>query len=291
MYMHNHAYWWPRGGCAIRLVVKLGSSSVVDSTGWPDARALWQFCMQVRQLLTMGHDVVVVSSGAVATGTALLGSTSRPRPVRAAVGQAHLIGLYRRFLGPRAVAQLLVLRHDLERGAAALRATLEALLAAGVLPIVNENDAVSRPETAIGENDQVAAQLAVLMAAHRLVLLSDVDGLYPPGGSDGDPPLPHLDWASCADWLASLDGNAVPSRSPWGRGGLGAKLQAALLAAGADVPTVVARGRSPRVLLDVVEGRPVGTWIGPAPPASWPREHRAPVPALGGEEAHGDAGS
>jgi glutamate 5-kinase len=273
------------------LVVKLGSSSVVDPTGWPDASALWQFCMQVRQILTMGHEVVVVSSGAVATGTALLGSASRPRSVRAAVGQAHLIGLYRRFLGPRAVAQLLVLRHDLELGATSLRSTLEALLGSDVLPIVNENDAVSRPDNAIGENDQVAAQLAVLMAAHRLVILSDVDGLYPPGGQDGDAPLPHLDWAACADWLQSLGAEPAPVGSPWGRGGLAAKLQAALLAAAARVPTVVACGRRPRVLLDLVEGRPVGTWIGPTTVAGLRVEPRGPVSVVGGEDAHGDAGS
>jgi glutamate 5-kinase len=243
----------------VRLVVKVGTSSLVGPDGLPEPAAIWQLCMQIRHLTSLGHQVVLVSSGAVATGTALVGHAGLSRQALAAVGQAHLIGLYREFLGVRTVAQLLVLKPDLEPPGTELRQTLLDLLNARVLPVVNENDVVSRTETAVGENDTVAAALACLVQADLLVLLSDVDGVYdePPGAF-----LPHLDLDEARRWLSG-GSRRLTAGSRWGRGGMQTKLEAAVRAGEAGIPTVIARARRARVLQDLVDGMPVGTRVEP----------------------------
>jgi glutamate 5-kinase len=262
--MTGHTGSKPRHrGTIVRVVVKVGSSSLLDADGAPEPAAVWQLAMQLRYAMTAGHQAVLVSSGAVAVGEALLGGSGASREARAAVGQAHLIGLYREFLGARMVAQVLVLKPDLTGpGDVGLRQTLEDLLAAGILPIVNENDVVSRPHTAVGENDAVAAAIARLIGADLLLLLSDVEGVYDP---DGVPPtlIAELDPDGARRLLAAGTDGVVARSSRWGRGGMRTKLQAAVEASLAGIPTRIARARRPRVVLEAVEGMPVGTLVRP----------------------------
>lgn len=256
----------------MRLVVKVGSSSLVGPDGWPDSTVIGQLCLQIRRLMAEAHEVVLVSSGAVATGSALIGARSSNRSAQAAVGQAHLMGVYRRFLGTRSIAQVLVLKPDLEpQTPSPLRYTLEDLWAAGVLPVVNENDVVSRPDTELGENDRVAALLARLVQADVLVLLSDVDGVYEtlPGARGPSRPLSRLDWTAI-EALLEASPESLAKGSSWGRGGMRSKLEAAMHVARDGIPTVIAHARQPQVLLEVARFASVGTWIGRPKPTSRP---------------------
>jgi glutamate 5-kinase len=254
------------------VVVKVGTSSITDDDGAIDRSAVAKVCGDIADLRALGHDVVLVSSGAIAAGLPALGMTARRRPRDAqtlqavsAVGQARLMEVYHRALGDLGVVPGQVLLAPLDftvrRQYLHARSTLERLLELGVLPIVNENDAVADEEIRYGDNDRIAALVAQLVGASTLVLLTDAAGLF-----TSDPRLDEE--ASLIEEVIELDRDleaaAGGSGSNRGSGGMATKVAAAKIAAWSGVRTVIAAADRPRVLADALAGvAGVGTVVQP----------------------------
>lgn len=252
-------------GTPKRVVAKIGTASITDATGNISGAAIAKLADEVAGLRREGHEVVVVSSGAVASGVAALGMTARPSDIRtlqavSAVGQARLVERYRAELDRHGLicAQLLVDPFDfVERSQYLhLRATIQRLFELGVIPIVNENDAIANDELRYGDNDRIAALLANGAGADVLVLLTDLDGLYTADPRvDADAilvPLVHAD-----DPLLSIA--AGGGGSGRGSGGMASKLTAARMASWSGVRSVIARAARPGVLAGAVSDELVGT--------------------------------
>ena len=222
------------------LVVKVGSSSLITASGGLDAARLGALV----DALAARPGLVLVSSGAIAAGLAPLGLSKRPRDLAtqqaaASVGQAELVHAYSLAFGRhgRTVGQVLLTADDVVRRAHYRNAqtTLERLLALGVVPVVNENDAVATDEIRFGDNDRLAALVAHLVRADALVLLSDVTGLY-----DGDPRLPGSSLISEVGPGFDLASVAVGGAgSTVGTGGMASKLDAARVATAAGIPVLL----------------------------------------------------
>ncbi len=248
-----------------RVVVKVGSSLLASGKGIDEA-SLGRLAGEVSDLHSTKHEVVVVSSGAVAAGTARLDLSQKPRTIRqrqaaAAVGQIGLMAMYQRCLGAQGliVAQVLLTHDDLANRRRHLNArhTFEELLGAGVVPVVNENDTVADEEMRFGDNDNLSALVATLVSADLLVMLSDVEGLFTcdPRLEPGARLIPVV--GTIGDQIQALAG---ASASAVGTGGMASKLQAARKATAAGIPCVVADGRSPGVLAAVFDpGQSAGT--------------------------------
>ncbi|MGZ4294118.1 MAG: glutamate 5-kinase [Solirubrobacteraceae bacterium] len=258
------------------VVVKLGSSTLVNEAGRARPRVFTQVASDAAALSSSGTPVVIVSSGAIATGLSGLGrspGSDRLAELQAAsaVGQPLLHRRWERALrrsGARA-AQVLLTAGDIHRRDSYVNArrTLEALLRWGVVPVVNENDSTATDEITFGDNDSLAAQVAVLLRARLLVLLTDVDGLY-----DRDPRLPgarRIDEVSDHSLLAGLEVDR--GRSSWGSGGMRSKVVAAEMASAGGVACVIGSGRRPGALRDAAAGLPAGTHFtpNPSPLSSW----------------------
>jgi len=246
----------------VRIVVKVGSSSLSTVHGGLDLDRLDLLVEALAGARRRGDEVVLVSSGAIATGLAPLGLSTRPRDLAtqqaaASVGQGLLIGRYTERLASHGfvVGQVLLTADDVTRRNHYRNAyqTLARLLELGVLPVVNENDTVATSEILFGDNDRLAALVAHLVHADRLVLLSDVDGLY-----DGDPDARGSQLITDVRSEADLDGvQIVRARSSHiGTGGMVTKLEAARIATGAGIDVVLAA--TPSVATVLTGGR-VGT--------------------------------
>ena len=252
---------------ARRIVVKVGSSSLSTAAGGLDAGRLDALVDVLAGLAASGREVVLVSSGAIATGLAPLGLTRRPRDLAtqqaaASVGQGLLIGRYAAAFGRhgRTVGQVLLTVDDVTRRAHYRNAyrTLRKLLDLGTVPIVNENDTVATNEIRFGDNDRLAALVAALVHADLLVLLSDVDALW-----TGDPARPdsrRIEEVQHGDDLAGvrLGGRG---RAKVGTGGMVTKVEAARIATGAGIPVVLTDAR---LAAQVFAGERVGTLFHPA---------------------------
>ena len=248
-----------------RLVVKVGSSSLVDDAGVLAPRKL---AKTVRDLVAVheGRAAVLVSSGAIAAGFRALGVERRPRDMpglqaAAAVGQGRLMGEYARLFAKHGVvaAQVLLTREDVVRRRQFVNArnTLERLLSAGVVAVVNENDTVATEEIRFGDNDHLAALVAVMVRADLLVLLSDVEGIY---SRD-----PQRDGATLLPEVTDLGAvEATGPSSALGLGGMASKVEAARVATAAGTGVVVARAGERDVLGRILAGEPIGTWVPPA---------------------------
>jgi glutamate 5-kinase len=247
-----------------RLVVKIGTSSLVDASGKMVRSGLAKV---VRDLAAVSDDggraCVLVSSGAVASGLAALGLARRPGRLRAlqaaaAVGQGRLFSEYARLFSRQDLlaAQVLLTQDDFVRRRQFVNAqnTLEHLLSAGAIPVVNENDTVATEEITFGDNDRLAALVAIMVKSDLLVLLSDVDGIY-----TTDPRKHGAKFV--AEVLDPVHVRATGSRSTFGSGGMASKLQAAGLATAAGIPTVVAPASRKDVLSKILAGQPLGTWL------------------------------
>lgn len=248
-------------------VVKVGSSSLRGGDGRLDRGQVHALAEQVLAARSAGTRIVLVSSGAVAAGMGLLGLTRRPLDLPtlqacAAVGQGELIQAYQQVLATEGTSagQILLTQDDFVRRSRYLsaRTTLQRLLDIGVLPVVNENDAVATDELAYGDNDHLAALVASMLDAQLLVLLSDVPGLY-----DRDPR--HEAGAQLVtrvDDVDTLDVNRIGGVGSYvGSGGMRTKVQSARVAVRSATHAVVADARRPGVLRDVLEGGEVGTWF------------------------------
>ena len=247
------------------VVVKIGSSTLVDEYGAIDRAFIADLCRQVVALRKAGKSVVVVSSGAAAAGMERLGFTQRPTDMPslqacAACGQAALTEVYADVLRSEGIAcgQVLLTRRDVvdREGYLNARNTLERLLELGVVPVVNENDTVSVAEFAFGDNDMLGAIVATLIGADLYVIMSDIDGFYTANPSVyADAQLiEHVDHID-EDILAMAGG----AGSSVGTGGMLTKLRAARALLAAGIPTVICKGRQSDVLIDVVGGKKVGT--------------------------------
>ncbi|MEZ4408370.1 MAG: glutamate 5-kinase [Polyangiales bacterium] len=240
------------------VVVKIGSGVLTDPRGGIDPAVLDGIAAEVADLAAQRRRVVVVSSGAIALGREALGFTSRPRRMDqlqacAAAGQGRLIRLWSEALGARGkvVAQVLLTHSDFADRSRYLnaRGAMEALLARGAVPVINENDTVSVDEIAFGDNDSLSAQVANLLKADALVMLSVAPGLL-----DGDARVPVV-----AAGDRAVDAMVRAGTSSVGTGGMVTKLRAARAASDAGATAVIAPGRQPGVLSALFRGEDVGT--------------------------------
>ncbi len=252
------------------LVVKIGSSTLVDPDGQLREGVLAARVAELVAARAQGWKPVLVSSGAIACGFGRMGITERPSTLpdlqaASAVGQGELFARYiRAFTAVDAIpAQILLTSADLEQRASYLNArqTLARLLEWGVVPVINENDTTATDELTFGDNDVLAAQVAILLRAGALLLLTDREGLYGPG-ADGQPELigeVPPDVSPSDMLLADLSGSGM------GRGGISSKLAAATMATAAGVRVVIASGAMEGVVTAAATGAPVGTRFAPGP--------------------------
>jgi glutamate 5-kinase len=257
------------------VVIKLGSSIVADDAGVPRDDVLGHVCEQAAALHATGHEVVIVTSGAIARGIGVMGLTARPRAIdelqaASAVGQGQLYRVYDELLRDRgiATAQVLLTFHDIsgerERYLNA-RQTLRKLLDWHVVPVVNENDTTATDEITFGDNDLLAAQVAILLNAELLVLLTSTDGVYTTDPR-ADPSAEVVPLVEDFALLESLD--IRQTTTTLGSGGMRSKVVAAEMATAAGISAVVANGLTPGTIADAVAGEPVGTRF-PAREARW----------------------
>lgn len=249
-----------------RIVVKIGSSSLTREDGGLDLNRIDSVARLVARWRTPGKEILIVSSGAVAAGLDPLGFSSRPRDLAsvqaaAAMGQGLLVARWQAAFQAHHldVAQLLLTTEDvmLRQHYTNVRASLDRLLGLGVVPIINENDAVTTREVRFGDNDRLASYMAQMVAADALVLLTDVDGLYtaPPS----HPGSELIREVTSTDQLHSVLVTGAASKI--GSGGMVTKVQAATMAASSGIGVVLA---SADHLGEVLSGEDVGTWFEPS---------------------------
>jgi glutamate 5-kinase len=252
-------------------VVKLGSSVVAEESGDLRLSVVARICEEVAELHREGVDVVVVTSGAIARGMRLLGLGARPAAIQdlqaaSAVGQGRLYRTYDELLRERALqtAQVLLTFFDMSARSHYLNArrTLQKLLEWRIVPVINENDTTTTDEISFGDNDFLAAQVAVLVAADLLVLLTDTEGLYT-ADPRRDPGASLVREVSDPEELGDLEIGHAPT--PLGSGGMRSKVVAAEMASAAGIATVIGSGLVPGVLARAWAGEPTGTRFAPQP--------------------------
>lgn len=249
----------------MRIVVKVGTSTLAHVGGRLNIRRVEMLCKVLSDMKNAGNEVILVSSGAIGMGVGKLSLQEKPKDIptkqaAAAVGQCELMYTYDKLFSEynHTVAQLLLTGADFahEDRSQNLRNTLLRLLSMEVLPVVNENDTVATEEIKVGDNDTLSAMVAVAADAELLILLSDIDGLYTAD--------PHR----CAD--AQLIGQVEQltpeimalgggEGSSLGTGGMKTKLHAAQICTESGCDMVIANGTDPRLLYEIMEGKPVGT--------------------------------
>ena len=249
----------------MRIVIKIGTSTLAHPTGHLNIRRVEQLCKIMSDIKNAGHELILVSSGAIGMGVGKLGLRERPKDIpskqaAAAVGQCELMYTYDKLFSEyhHTVAQLLITGDDTANDTRRLNFTntLNRLLELGALPIINENDTVATDEIVIGDNDTLAAIVARSVHAEMLILLSDIDGLY-----TADPHT-HPE-AKLLHHVTGIDDHireiAGISSSTQGTGGMVTKLHAADICLGCGCKMVIANGNNPGNLYDILEGKPVGT--------------------------------
>lgn len=243
-----------------RIVLKFGSGILSAQSGIGlSRRQIARLAREVGALVRAGHQCVIVSSGAVAAGLATLGLAARPKQLAAkqacaAVGQSQLMHAYASAFATQglAVAQLLLTHNDLDSRTRHVNArnTLAHLLARGhVVPIINENDSVAVEELNFGDNDRLSAEVAILIGADLLIILTSVDGLQDAQGRI----------VPLVKDFSEVSGLVRPDKGHVSTGGMVTKLQAAQLAVKAGIPTVIASGRKAGLVAAIVAGQRVGT--------------------------------
>ncbi len=253
----------------MRIVIKVGTSTLAHKSGRLNIRRVELLCKVLSDLKNSGHQIILVSSGAIGMGVGKLGLNGRPsdmpgKQAAAAVGQCELMYTYDKLFSEYShnVAQILLTAEDIQdsRRSSHVHDTLERLLIWNALPIINENDAVATDEigiqTTIGENDTLSAVVARLVKADILVLLSDIDGLY-----TADPHKdPNAKLISVVqDITEDVLALAGDSASALGSGGMATKLKAAAIVTEAGIDMVIANGKNPEILYNLLDGKSVGT--------------------------------
>ncbi len=253
-----------------RIVVKVGTSTITNESGNIDIRAIDHLCRAISGVENKGYDLVLVSSGAIAVGANKMRLAQKPKEIRmkqaaAAVGQTELMHLYDKLFGEynRMVGQILLDNEDIADPVRSrnLKNTFDALLENHIIPIVNENDSVSHAEIEsekklFSDNDMLSAYVAAFCGASKLVIFSDIDGLY-----DGNPQTnPDAKLISrVEDITDELKSVASGSGSNRGTGGMITKLEAAEYATNKGIDVLITNGKKPEMLYDIIEKKKVGT--------------------------------
>lgn len=249
----------------MRIVVKIGTSTLAHPTGRLNIRRMECLCKVLSDLKNAGNQIILVSSGAIGLGVGKLSLSSRPQDMStkqaaAAVGQCEMMYTYDKLFQEynHTVAQMLLTAYDFtsREHRINLENTMNRLLELGALPVINENDTISTAEIGIGDNDTLSADVAALTHADLLILLSDIDGLYTKD--------PHRDATATmihtvtevTPEILSLGGG---EGSSLGTGGMATKLRAAQIATASGTDMVIANGSDPNILYDIVAGKPIGT--------------------------------
>ena len=249
----------------MRLVVKIGTSTLAHSTGHLNIRRVEEICKTLSDIKNAGHEVILVSSGAIGMGVGKLGLRERPKDIptkqaAAAVGQCELMYTYDKLFSEyhHTVAQLLITSDDTKNPVRHqnFTNTLNRLLEMGALPIINENDTVATEELGIGDNDTLAAIVSQSVRADLLILLSDIDGLYT-ADPHTHPEAKLVHHVPCVN--EKIRELAGVSNSGQGTGGMVTKLRAAEICLGCGCDMVIANGRTPENLYDILDGKDVGT--------------------------------
>jgi glutamate 5-kinase len=255
-----------------RLVVKIGSSSLTDKKGGLSDTKLSEHVKAISKLKDAGHEVILISSGAVAAGFRALGYPARPttlagKQAAAAVGQGLLMQGYADQFRAEGylTAQLLLTRHDFSSEEQYKNAftTLSELLKRGAVPIINENDSVSVEELTFGDNDRLSALVSGLIHADQLIILTDINGVYDANPTTTPDAKRHTYLAEVTPDLLSHAGEAG---TKVGTGGMRSKLEAAQIALSLGVPCFIGAGTGPDKLLNILSGKGDGTYIGTTPP-------------------------
>ena len=272
-----------------RLVIKVGSSLLVDEKGQLNRAWLGTLAEDIASLARDGHEILVVSSGAIAIGSSVIGINKKRARLEelqaaAAAGQVQLVHAYQEALRRHDIsaAQVLLTPDDTEdrRRFLNARRTLGKLIESSVIPVINENDTVATTEICYGDNDRLAARIAQLVMADALVLLSDVDGFYTadPGTDDSAEHIPLLSSID-SDTLAM----AGETRSDDGTGGMATKVQAASIATHAGCSTIIASGVIPHPLKALQDGARCTVFQATATPAAARKQWLAGVLEVSGE--------
>lgn len=249
----------------MRIVVKIGTSTLAHPTGHLNIRRVEELCKVFSDIRNAGHEVIIVSSGAIGMGVGKLGLQSRPTDIptkqaAAAVGQCELMYTYDKLFSEynHTVAQLLITGDDTENSERHqnFSNTLNRLLELGAIPIINENDTVATKEIVIGDNDTLAAIVAESIRADKLILLSDIDGLYTadPHEDPGATLIPLIHQID--DQIIALAGG---SGTTLGTGGMVTKLQAAQICMKCGCDMIITNGCNPHSIYDILDGKSVGT--------------------------------
>lgn len=249
----------------MKIVVKVGTSTLAHSTGLLNIRHVESLCKVISDLKNAGHDVVLVSSGAIGMGIGKLNLSSAPsdmpgKQAAAAVGQCELMYTYDKLFSEHnhTVAQILLTGDDVNDNTRHenFKNTINRLLELKVLPIINENDTVSTVEIAVGDNDTLASIVSVTINADLLVLLSDIDGLYSadPRKDESAVLIPVVD--EITEEIKALGGG---KGSSLGTGGMHTKLKAAEICTINGIDMIITNGSNPEVLYDIADGKQIGT--------------------------------
>ena len=249
-----------------RIVVKVGTSTLTHKTGRLNIRRVEQLVKTLADLYNAGHEVILVSSGAIGLGMGKLGLRERPKDTKgkqacAAVGQCELMYMYDNLFSNYSitVAQLLLTKYILlEDRRPNVENSLETLLSMGVIPVVNENDtvAIDELELEVGENDSLAAIVATIAKADLFIMMSDIDGLFDkdPNSSDDAQMIPVVQ--EITDEIRGVAGGVTTNV---GTGGMRTKIRAVEIAFEAGIDVVLMNGKTPKKLYDLFEDKPVGT--------------------------------
>ena len=250
----------------MRIVVKVGTSTLAYPTGRLNIQRMERLCKTLSDLKNAGHEIILVSSGAIAMGFGKLNLSERPKDMpgkqaSAAVGQCELMYVYDKLFTEynHIVGQLLITAPDIADGGsrkANFHNTMDRLLELGALPVINENDTVSTEEIAVGDNDTLSAIVATSVRADLLVLLSDIDGLYT-ADPHKNPDAQRIDVVPeiTDDILRLAEGKG----SELGTGGMKTKLSAAQIVTKAGTDMIIANGADVEQLYALLDGRAIGT--------------------------------
>ena len=249
----------------MRIVIKIGTSTLTHSTGLLNIRRVEKLCDVMSDLKNAGHQIILVSSGAIGMGVGKLSLKEKPcdiptKQAAAAVGQCELMYIYDNLFSEHnhTVAQILITGADIqnEERKNNFQNTLYRLLELNALPIINENDTIATDEIVIGDNDTLGAIVAKASGADLLILLSDIDGLYT-GDPHNNPDAVLLDVVEeITPEIMAMTSGSVTSL---GTGGMQTKLHAAEIATNAGIEMVIANGKEPEILYDIVNGEKIGT--------------------------------
>jgi glutamate 5-kinase len=246
------------------VTIKVGSNVITDSNGLLDQQVMKNICLQIKALREQGHDVLLITSGAVAAGRSIYKfgkktDTVAQRQVLASIGQVKLIALYKDIFDQQnqICSQVLVTKEDFKSRNHYLNMQncLSALLANGIVPVINENDVVSVTELMFTDNDELAGLVSAMMNTDILIILTNVDGIY-----DGDPQLPGTKIIHRFD-SKEIDIHTISSskKSSFGRGGIVTKCNTAEKIAGMGIPVHIANGRTENIILRVLDNETIGT--------------------------------